>query len=67
KEWEASYRAGTKVGAETYCNPDGIKKWQKDHREDGSYVLTVWGPDGKEKARSVWRDKKLISHELVSK
>jgi hypothetical protein len=67
KEWEASYRAGSKVGAETYWNHDGTKKWQREHRADGSHVLTVWGPDEKEEARSVWRHKKLISHELMDK
>jgi formylglycine-generating enzyme required for sulfatase activity len=67
KEWEASYHAGSKVGAETYWNPDGTRKWQRDHREDGSHVLTVWGPDEEEKARSVWRHKKLMSHELMDK
>ncbi|MHC4666512.1 MAG: toxin-antitoxin system YwqK family antitoxin [Planctomycetota bacterium] len=65
KEWEASYRAGTRVGAETHWNPDGTKKWRRVHREDGSYVLTIWGAAEKVKATSVWRDKKLISHELT--
>ena len=67
KQWEVHYNAGRKVGAETYWNRDGTMKWQRDHREDGSSAWTVWGPDEKEKARSVWRNKKLISHKLMDK
>jgi hypothetical protein len=67
KEWEVHYDGGRRVGAETYWSADAKKQWQRDHREDGSYVLTVWGPDENVEATSVWRDKKLISHELIDK
>jgi hypothetical protein len=64
RQWEVSYHAGRKVGAETYWNPDGTKKWQRSHREDGTSVWTVYRPDGKLKAESHWRDKKLLSHSI---
>jgi hypothetical protein len=65
KEWEASYRAGTRVGTETYWNPDGARKWRRDHREDGTDAWTLWGHDGKIKARSQWRNKHLLRHTLA--
>ncbi|HUW20366.1 MAG TPA: SUMF1/EgtB/PvdO family nonheme iron enzyme [Sedimentisphaerales bacterium] len=64
KQWEVNYRAGTKVGTETYWDKDGTKKWQWEHRDDGTDVWTVWGPDGKIKALSHWRDKNLLNHTL---
>ncbi|HUT30557.1 MAG TPA: SUMF1/EgtB/PvdO family nonheme iron enzyme [Sedimentisphaerales bacterium] len=67
KQWEAKYQGGSKVGIETYWNPDGTRKWQRDHREDGSSIWTVWGPGENVRATSVWRDKKLVSHKLIDK
>jgi formylglycine-generating enzyme required for sulfatase activity len=64
RQWEVSYHAGRKVGAETYWNSDGTKKWQRTHREDGTSVWTVYSPDGKLKAESHWRNKKRLSHSV---
>jgi hypothetical protein len=65
KQWQANYEAGRKIGPETYWNRDGSTKWQRDHREDGTDAWTVWGPDGKIKARSHWRNKHLLRHTLA--
>jgi len=60
KQWEINYQAGCKIGTETYWNKDGTKKWQWDHRKDRTSVWTVWGADGKLKAKSHWRGKNLL-------
>ncbi|MHC4620617.1 MAG: SUMF1/EgtB/PvdO family nonheme iron enzyme [Planctomycetota bacterium] len=64
KQWQVNYKAGSKIGDETYWNRDGSRKWQRDHREDGTDAWTVWGPDGKIRARSHWRNKHLLRHSL---
>jgi len=64
KQWQANYNAGRKTGAETYFSSDGAKQWQKIHKDNGTYDWTVWGPDGKIRATSTWRGKKLLSHKI---
>ncbi len=56
KQYEATYRLGRKVGKETYWRPDGTRKWQWEHREDGTSVWTQWWSNGRMKARSTWRN-----------
>ena len=63
-QWEATYRAGTKIGTETYWNSNGSVKWQCEYRKDGTKVWTVFGLDGRMKAKSHWREDKLLSYKL---
>ncbi len=65
KHWQAEYNAGRKVGLETYFRRDGTIKWQKNHAHDGTYTWTVYGPDGKVRARSQWKGKKLLSASIM--
>jgi len=64
KKWQADYDAGRRVGTEIYWAVDGAKQWQKDYSDDGTYKWTLWGPDGKVRARSRWRGKLLLTHEI---
>jgi len=64
KQWQVTYHAGDKVGTETYWNPDGSKRWQWKYEPDGVAVLTVWDHTGKLKARSQWKDMKLLNYVL---
>jgi len=56
KQYEAEYKLGRRVGEETYWTGDGKKKWQWQHREDGTSVWTQWWSNGRQKAQSAWRD-----------
>lgn len=66
KQWEINYIAGRKLGTETYWNRDGSKKWQRQYRDDGTILCTVYRPDGNVKARSHWRNKKLLNYKLIN-
>ncbi|HUW19941.1 MAG TPA: SUMF1/EgtB/PvdO family nonheme iron enzyme [Sedimentisphaerales bacterium] len=65
KQWQAEYDAGRRIGTETYWGADGTKQWQKVYNNDRNYDWTVWGPDGQVKARSRWREKKLMSYKFA--
>ena len=67
KQWEVIYNAGAKVGTETYWNADGSLKWQREYREDGTKVWTVFGSGSKVKAKSHWREDKLLSHKFYKR
>ncbi len=58
KQYAATWRAGRKVGAETYWNADGKVVWSWEHRDDGVSVWTQYWPTGERKAESAWRDGK---------
>jgi formylglycine-generating enzyme required for sulfatase activity len=62
KQWQVNYKAGDKIGTETYYKRDGSKEWQREHRDDGSIDWTVYDAYGKVKAKSTWKDKKLLRH-----
>jgi len=63
-QWQANYRAGRKTGTETYWYTSGDKQSQKVHHDDGTYDWTLWGRDGKLRAKSKWQGKKLLSHKI---
>jgi len=67
KQWQAEYKAGKKVGTETYWSADGKKQWEKVYAPDGTYQWTVWGPDGKLRAKSTWEGKKLLSYQIFDR
>jgi len=64
KQWQANYSAGRKVGTETYWSTTGDIEWQKNYRNDGTYEWLLYGKNGKVKARSLWRGKKLLDYKL---
>jgi hypothetical protein len=63
KQWEVEYKAGSKVGVESYWGKDGQIRWQWEHGEDGRSVWRVFGNDGKVRAESRWRDKEYLGQE----
>jgi len=56
KQREATYKLGRKIGTETYWARDGHKKWQWEHKADGTSVWTQWWSNGQKKAQSTWRN-----------
>ena len=58
KQYEAAWRAGRKVGRETYWDAAGGVCWQWEHRDDGGSVWTQYWPGGQMKSQSTWRDGK---------
>ncbi len=64
-QWQAEYNAGKKTGTETFFNADGAKKWRRLYKPDGTVEWTVYDRGGKVKARSVWKDKKLLRWEIA--
>ncbi|MHC4646269.1 MAG: toxin-antitoxin system YwqK family antitoxin, partial [Planctomycetota bacterium] len=66
KKWQAEYRAGQRTGTETYWADDGTRVWQRIYRDDGTYEWAVFDPNGKEKAKSTWKGKKLTGYKVGS-
>jgi hypothetical protein len=64
KQWQTDYDAGNPVGTETYWNADGSVAWTKVYAEDETHVWTVYRSDGTVRAKSKWRDRKLLEYEL---
>jgi hypothetical protein len=54
KQYEVTWRAGRKVGKETYWDADGRVCWQWERRDDGSSVWTQYWPNGRMKSQSTW-------------
>jgi len=54
---EATYVLGELSGRESFRDPRGTLLWTRDHRPaDRSMEWTSYGPDGKVRTRSTWRD-----------
>jgi len=66
-QWIREFRAGKKIGIETYFDSRGNKKWQKNHTSNDMYEWIVFDSDGDTTARSLWNGKKLIKHEIFEK
>ena len=64
KQWQALYKAGTKIGAETYYNKDETPKWRWENLQSGKQKFTVWDEFGNLKAMSIWKDRKIVNYEL---
>ncbi len=64
KQWQVLYKAGDKVGAETYYNEDESPQWRWEYLRDGKQKFTVWDEFGKVKAKSIWKDRKILNYEL---
>jgi len=55
KHWEANYQNSRKSGDETYWFPNGRRKWNHLHNDDGTSTWTHWWSNGQIKATSTWR------------
>ena len=60
KQWEATYRAGKKIGVETWWHANGSKAWEKRYAADGTWTWTLYGRDGRVTAESQWKGKDLV-------
>jgi formylglycine-generating enzyme required for sulfatase activity len=60
KQWEVTYKAGRKTGAETYWDRDGHKRWEKSYAADGVWTWRIFDPAGRPTAVSTWKGKDLI-------
>jgi formylglycine-generating enzyme required for sulfatase activity len=56
KQYSVTYRAGRKVGKETYWAADGKIVWEWERSPDGRAVWTQYWSNGRRKHRSEWRD-----------
>nr|MBC8374194.1 hypothetical protein [Planctomycetota bacterium] len=56
RQYQATYKLGRKIGAETLWDDDGKAIWQWDHAPDGTSVWTQYWPGGRRKSRSAWRN-----------
>jgi len=64
KRWQTTYQAGNPAGTETYWKEDGSIAWKKTYAGDGTYLWTVYRPDGSVRAKSKWRNRTLLEYEL---
>ena len=64
KQWQVLYKVGNKVGAETYYNKDESPQWRWEYLQDGKQKFIVWDEFGKVKAKSVWKDRKILNYEM---
>lgn len=60
KQWEATFSAGRRIGAETWWNRAGRKVWEKNWAKDGTWNWRVFDPQGGLSAESTWRGKDLV-------
>jgi len=65
KQWQTIYSKGRKIDTETYSYPDGMRKWQWIYNSDGTKDWTVWKKNGNIKAKSHWKEDKLLAYEIV--
>jgi formylglycine-generating enzyme required for sulfatase activity len=54
KQYEATFRNGTKAGVESYWRRDGSLAWIRDHTIYGTIVWTRYRPDGGRESESHW-------------
>jgi len=47
KQWQIGYRAGRKVGTETYWSEAGERMWEKVYQNDGAHSWMLWDENGK--------------------
>ncbi|HJN18718.1 MAG TPA: SUMF1/EgtB/PvdO family nonheme iron enzyme [Armatimonadota bacterium] len=59
RQYRAEYRAGRKIGVETYWRVDGTKAWEWRHAKDGTSTWAQWWTNGRRKAESTWRDSRI--------
>jgi formylglycine-generating enzyme required for sulfatase activity len=64
RQWQVNYRAGHKLGAETYYNMNGTVRWKWGHYIDGTSTWTIFNDNGSVKAKSRWEGKRFIDYKL---
>jgi hypothetical protein len=62
KQWAANFRAGRRVGAETWWNLDGSMRWERSYSGDG-WTWKIFDAGGGVKAESRWIGKRVVSVE----
>jgi hypothetical protein len=60
KQWESTYQAGTKIGAETWWSDTGAKKWDRTYSSDGTWDWRLFDTAGQVAAESRWKGKDLL-------
>jgi formylglycine-generating enzyme required for sulfatase activity len=60
KQWEATFKAGRRVGTETWWGPGGEKQWEKIYSDNGEWTWRIFDRDGHQTAVSKWKGKNLI-------
>jgi hypothetical protein len=56
RQREAHYRLGLRTGVETYWSRDGRQLWSWEVREDGTATWRQYGPGGRLRAESSWKN-----------
>jgi formylglycine-generating enzyme required for sulfatase activity len=62
KQWEVTYKAGKKVGQETYRDRQGLTKYRWLHKSNGISTWQVFDKNERQRVESVWKGRKYISH-----
>jgi formylglycine-generating enzyme required for sulfatase activity len=65
KQWQTTFAAGKKTGAETFWSADGHKEWERIHAPNGTWTWRIFDSAGKILAESKWSGKDLIDAEMV--
>jgi hypothetical protein len=60
KQWQVTFKAGRRVGTETWWGSDGRKQWEKIYSSDGEWTWRIFDGDGHQTAESKWKGKNLI-------
>jgi formylglycine-generating enzyme required for sulfatase activity len=58
--WEATFKAGHRIGTETWWGPGGVKQWEKTWSNTGEWTWRIFSPDGRQTAVSKWKGKELM-------
>ena len=59
-QYQATWREGSKTGAEVYYSETGQKIWEWMHNPSDSDIWTQYWPNGKKKHESMWKDGKCV-------
>ncbi len=62
--WKMTFRAGKKVGEESYFRADGTRVWTKTYGADGDWTWVNFDAAGKPVATSRWHGKILVSSDV---
>jgi hypothetical protein len=67
KQWEATFRAGRKVGTETLWKPDGVKQWERIYEPGNRWTWSVYDGAGHLQAQSRWQGKDLTDRTVTAR
>jgi len=60
KQWEATFKAGRRIGTETRWDNGGRKRWEKTWSGEGAWTWRIFDAQGRQTAESKWKGKDLI-------